>query len=322
MDENLIRLQYAFSRLYPIYEEQSRMAKLIGLNVGNISWGNKPVVVWSIIIDQARNAGQLDNLVDIGLEENPGTAEFLAYKNNTQSVSMPPAESRTVVADDKKVFEKLTGKQSTLLPIAFLEKGLNMAASVCLVNVGTTGEVGTGFLIDGNILITNNHVLKTPEIAAASTCWFNYQDNLSGNERKVVEFKLAPDDFFKTSQEFDFTAVKVKDNEFGTANEQFGALELKNTVVKKDEFVNIIQHPAGQKKQIALYHNIVTLAESGIVQYLTDTLPGASGSPVFNSDWEIVALHHAGKYIQSPELNGPKAYNEGININRIIEALK
>jgi V8-like Glu-specific endopeptidase len=138
----------------------------------------------------------------------------------------------------------------------------------------------------------------------------------------VVVFKLAPDDFFKTSQEFDFTAVKVKDNEFGTANEQFGALELKNTVVKKDEFVNIIQHPAGQKKQIALYHNIVTLAESGVVQYLTDTLPGASGSPVFNSDWEIVALHHAGKYIQNPELNGPKAYNEGININRIIEALK
>lgn len=28
--------------------------------------------------------------------------------------------------------------------------------------------------------------------------------------------------------------------------------------------------------------------------YLTDTLPHSSGSPVFNSEWEVVALHHAG----------------------------
>ncbi len=30
------------------------------------------------------------------------------------------------------------------------------------------------------------------------------------------------------------------------------------------------------------------------VHYRTDTSPGSSGSPVFNDQWEIVALHHSG----------------------------
>ena len=30
------------------------------------------------------------------------------------------------------------------------------------------------------------------------------------------------------------------------------------------------------------------------LQYTTDTLPGSSGSPAFNKDWEVVALHHSG----------------------------
>src|SRR5262249_22643308 len=69
----------------------------------------------------------------------------------------------------------------------------------------------------------------------------------------------------------------------------------------------------------------------------TDTLPGSSGSPAFNKDWEVVALHHSGV----PEVkNGrimtirqtvwtkgmPDAEihwvaNEGVRISAICEAL-
>ena len=30
------------------------------------------------------------------------------------------------------------------------------------------------------------------------------------------------------------------------------------------------------------------------LHYRTDTAPGSSGSPVFNDQWEVVALHHSG----------------------------
>ena len=29
------------------------------------------------------------------------------------------------------------------------------------------------------------------------------------------------------------------------------------------------------------------------ISYTTDTLPGSSGSPAFNYDWELVAVHHS-----------------------------
>lgn len=321
MNELLINLQYAFGRHYPFNSEQLRMVQNAGINPGLIAYGNMPVVVWSQILSYA-NELQKSKLVENALADFPETPEFLAYKNNTKIVAIPTVDVRSLVADDKKVFEKITAAQSTLLPIYFLEKGIQSANSVCLVKIGTTKAVGSGFLIDNNLLITNNHVLKDVATAKDSKLWFDYQDNPSGTERQLVEFELDPDVYFKTSIENDFTAVKIKDNATGSANEQFGALKLKSVNAEKGDYVNIIQHPAGQKKQISLYHNAVTMSDDSVVQYLTDTLPGASGSPVFNSDWEVVALHHAGKYISNPEPNGPKAYNEGININRIIEALK
>lgn len=321
MNELLINLQYAFGRLYPFNQEQLLMAQNAGLNVAIISFGNKPVVVWSQMLNMASQA-QKDKLVELGLRDFPDTPEFLAYQNNTEIAAITTTNVLSVVADDKKVFEKLTGAQSTLLPIFFLEEGLKAAKSVCLVKIGTTKAVGSGFLIDGDLLLTNNHVLRDATIARDSRLWFDYQDNADGTEDQISEFGLDPDTFFTTSVESDFTIVKVRDNANGSANAQFGALKLKAVTTEKGDFVNIIQHPAGQKKQISLYHNAVTMSDAEVVQYLTDTLPGASGSPVFNSSWEVVALHHAGKYIGNPEPNGPKAYNEGININKVIEALK
>ena len=41
--------------------------------------------------------------------------------------------------------------------------------------------------------------------------------------------------------------------------------------------------------------------------------PGSSGSPVFNLDWELVALHHLG----DPAYDHPPAYNQGVPIDKI-----
>jgi V8-like Glu-specific endopeptidase len=48
------------------------------------------------------------------------------------------------------------------------------------------------------------------------------------------------------------------------------------------------------------FANAVVLVGEGRVQYLTDTLPGSSGSPVFDADWNVVALHHSGGWLKEP----------------------
>ena len=58
----------------------------------------------------------------------------------------------------------------------------------------------------------------------------------------------------------------------------------------------------------------------GRVQYLTDTLPGSSGSPVFDEQWNVVALHHSGGWLAEPNSASKTTYyrNEGISIDRVI----
>ncbi|MFM7867038.1 MAG: trypsin-like serine peptidase, partial [Planctomycetaceae bacterium] len=56
----------------------------------------------------------------------------------------------------------------------------------------------------------------------------------------------------------------------------------------------IIQHPRGEPQQICVRENRLLKYAAGEpwVWYQTDTVGGSSGSPVFNTSWDVVALHH------------------------------
>jgi V8-like Glu-specific endopeptidase len=63
--------------------------------------------------------------------------------------------------------------------------------------------------------------------------------------------------------------------------------------------------------------------EAPVLHYRTPTELGSSGSPVFNSQWKLIGLHHAGSS-QLPRLNGKGGTyqaNEGIWIQSIRQAL-
>ena len=91
---------------------------------------------------------------------------------------------------------------------------------------------------------------------------------------------------------------------------------------KPGDEVIIIQHPGGGQKQIALSHNAIAFADARRLQYLTDTLEGSSGSPVFDMTWRLIGLHHKGGWLLEP--GGKQKYfrNQGIHINRVIQGLK
>ena len=83
------------------------------------------------------------------------------------------------------------------------------------------------------------------------------------------------------------------------------------------DFVTIVQHPEGQKKQVALRDNRIVDVFDEFLHYEADTQPGSSGSPVFNDQWELVALHHASVPApEHPELG--KFVNEGIRVSRLL----
>jgi V8-like Glu-specific endopeptidase len=166
--------------------------------------------------------------------------------------------------------------------------------------------------------VTNNHVIGSETEANDAVIQFNYQRNMAGLDLQPTSVSLDPNAGFQTSRIDDWTLVRVQ----GDANADWGAIEIAEVAVRTQDYVNIIQHPSGGPKQVALYHNLVTAVGDGRVQYLTDTLPGSSGSPVFNKQWQVVALHHSGGWIVEPGTRNSVFRNEGIHMNRIFAALE
>ena len=98
---------------------------------------------------------------------------------------------------------------------------------------------------------------------------------------------------------------------------------MKPASLKVGDHVNIIQHAGGGPKQVSFNANVIVFVGDTRIQYLTDTLPGSSGSPVFDTNWNLVGLHHSGGWIFEPNSPQKSPYyrNEGILIDRIIRGL-
>ena len=212
-----------------------------------------------------------------------------------------------------------------LLGVRYLEGGAAAARAVSRINIkeasGRLVGFGTGSLVSPELLLTNHHVLPAADVAASSTAEFNYQDGLAGLPLSPSPFGFAPDRFFLADEELDFAlvAVRASRQELG----QFGfnrLIEAEGKAIVGD-FVTIIQHPGGEKKQVALRENRIVALLDSFVHYETDTEPGSSGSPVFSDDWEVVALHHAS--VPAPdhtELGG--IVNEGIRVSSLLRFIR
>jgi V8-like Glu-specific endopeptidase len=222
---------------------------------------------------------------------------------------------RAIVTEEEanKNFEKIIDN-SDLKPIAFLEQGIVVSKSVAHITLAD-GGLATGFLIAPDILLTNHHVFRVKDDAQSAKLRFNYQKDLYGNFLRSDEYDCDPDSLFKNNEALDYAVVRIK----GDAGIKWGYLKLNPIDIEINNKVNIIQHPAGGPKQIAMNDNEVKYMDETVVQYITDTLPGSSGSPVFNDNWQVIALHHSGGNIPEPSTNSIHFRNEGIRISAIIK---
>ncbi len=324
-NQNLTNLNYLLAGYYPFKSDSLPVAKRASLNIINIGFHDKPVTNWYYIIDEAVKENKVELLIQAALQDYPddlalkGALEGALTGIISDIILDKESDWKNDAPDDADTYEKIIGKESTLLDIAYLEIGLLCAKSVVRIEL-PDGATGSGFLIRDNFIITNNHVIGNKAVALDAKVQFNYQRNAAGLDLKVKEFELDPQNGFATSpkDKHDWTAIKLK----GDANTKWGELILKENSIQKNQRVTIIQHPNGLHKQIALHHNYVRYADDNIVQYLTDTLPGSSGSPVFDDQWNLVALHHSGGNIREPGTKRIAFRNEGIHINKVIEGLQ
>ena len=222
------------------------------------------------------------------------------------------------------VLERIINAED-FLDVRFLQGGAVAARAVGRVNIrderGRLAGYGTGSLVSPSLLLTNHHVLESADVARASTIEFDYEDGVDGRPLQPRIYSFDPDRFFLNDKTLDFALVAVS----GPAGElaAFGFNRLISAEGKAivGDFVTIIQHPRGEKKQVALRENQIVDVADRFLHYETDTEPGSSGSPVFNDEWEVVGLHHASVAAPSrKELGG--IVNEGVRTSRLMKFIR
>jgi len=303
--------------LYQTAREAIGVARRANLPVQFIEAEGAAILVWSSILTEARKRNMLAAIEAVVEHDYPDVdfSQAISSLERSVGVGLPPAGDLRLRGSLDE-YEKLIGAQSTLLPISFLSMGLSRARSVARVACSDS-SYGSGFLIEGNLLVTNHHVLGSAAEAEKARAEFGFELTDRGTVRAAVAFELNPKLGFWSSERNDWTVVRLRRD----ANRDWGAIPVRPAEVKPEQFVNIIQHPGGGPKQIALYHNVVVFTDTLRVQYLTDTMPGSSGSPVFDSGWQLVAIHHAGGWLKQPGKSDTRFCNEGIAVNALVDGI-
>jgi len=260
-----------------------------------------------------------------GLAINPTDVEASRESREIRFDELPPTAS-TMFETLAFRLEQIVGSNN-LRPAFWLEEGAARSRSVCKIDAsgidfkGRSGSwSGTGFLVAPGILCTNHHVLNSKDVALRARALFDFSALPDGGVRPVSAFRLRPDLLFWTSGVvmadgnggLDVTFVAVE----GDPGATFGTIPLlrQSFAVAHSDKLNIIQHPAGRLKEVALRDNEIVFQDSRVVHYRSDTETGSSGAPVFNDGWELVAIHHASG-------NDDKS-NEGIKFAAIATAIE
>lgn len=259
--------------------------------------------------------------------------------------SLPKADETVAGRPEPNALERVLGTND-LMGVAFLERGLQVSRTVGRIWIGVSSGrpmgYGTGFLISPRLLMTNHHVLGERNLARSSLVEFNYQRSISGELAPSISFIVDPETFHFADRHLDYSVVAIQPiASTGQALREFSwnpLIEEEGKAVTS-QWLNIIQHPNGEIKQLALRENQLIDVLDKFLHYKTDTAPGSSGSPVYNDRWEVVALHHSGVWktnaagqilaidgqVWREDMGEARIMwiaNEGVRISRIIAHLR
>ncbi len=241
--------------------------------------------------------------------------------------------ARAALAEKVAGPEAIQGATLDFVGVAFLERARRAADAVGRVAFRDGRAQGTGFMVAPRLFLTNHHVIDSERTAGRLQVQFDYEYDLSDRMRDVTSFFLDPGLCFVSDgiNGLDFTLIGVGERRTGSrALEEFGYLPLSDANDKHalGEIANVIQHPNGRYKELVLRENhLVSRDETAqVLHYVADTEQGSSGSPVFNNEWQVIALHHwGGPWREVMGTSGqPLAgeVNEGIRVSAIVGALR
>ncbi len=317
----------------------------LGRNREDIALGGDYQEIVFRVIRAAEMEEWLSELVVGARAARPGNQQLVAF---AQLLSLAPVNT-----PGREALEKLIAESNSMLDIAQWRAQLGLLEGrVCRVELFGQAA-GTGFLLSPNLVMTNYHVVK-PVIdgqngatAEQLKVRFDYKQNAAGgtvNQGTVfdlmthqwlidtspydeVDLQPSPKSAEAALDHLDYALLRLRGEPGnqpigGKADQEAPARGWLEFTKPSHDFrtqpaLFIVQHPQGQPMKLALDTQAVVEVNQNHarVRYRTNTEPGSSGSPVFDQNWHLVALHHSGEPAFRP------SWNEGIPFSTIMELL-
>lgn len=232
---------------------------------------------------------------------------------------------KIILKDDTVAFDWLTravaaGNATAWLAVPRYFEGIQKA--------GTAS--GTGLLLDETHLLTCLHVLEARTLGEAkpeerdlalqvqgTRVAFGY---VAGSQPQVT---IGAVSLVCSEPELDYAVIQLE----AASDQPLPPLYLGALPEGTDEgafVVNILQHPGGGAKRLAMRNNAVARVDDSLIAYWTDTDYGSSGAPVFDDDWRVIALHRAYEERSGLTYLGRNVggANVGSRITKIVEHLR
>jgi len=280
--------------------------------------------VWQLDIGNLEHARILEVLRSALLDREGG------------SVSLADARAEAGAIDamlEDAAFEQILGRDR-FRNLRWYRTGIERARAVCKL-VGAHGEgFGTGFLVRAEdlglrhasdwVVLTNAHVVSesaeeragTPAAVPPDEASLRFEASDEPERHYAITRVLAS----SPRRELDFSVLAL-DGE-GDFPEPI-RIARRLPLLESEQRVYVIGHPRGGDIAFSLNDNLLIDHEAPKVHYRSPTEGGSSGSPLFNQNWELIGLHHAGGK-DMPKLNGRVGRypaNEGLWIQSIREAI-
>lgn len=243
-----------------------------------------------------------------------------------QQIELPDDSEPTLGDPMERIID-----EANFLPVSFLERGVEVQRAVARVVLTQPHVVpqgvfpagtgwATGFMISPSLFLTNNHVIPNAAFAGKIRMQFNFQLSIDGLDLMTDSYFPDAADLFHTNAALDYSVIRMRPNNGVLPGDIWGFIPLTPVqFFRQRQHFNIIQHPQGRRKEIAIQDNMIEQLFTDVVRYRADTEPASSGSPVLDNLWMLVALHHAGG---AQDSDGKWLNNQGIRSDRIVADLR
>ncbi|WP_447602254.1 trypsin-like peptidase domain-containing protein [Nitrospira sp. Nam80] len=294
-----------------------------------------PSAARALKIDAFEVAGtlrQLEEVWRLTVVKEPGSLLLPLLRTRLQDllgfnfeVSESEPISTAFLSEQADRLERLFGGQ--FLSFRAYCDGVSRGKAVARIGPSAEEHFGTGFLIDGvnlnprlsgqPLLVTCDHVVSNRDYRALrpnrAIVTFRADDN------SIRKFGVQTILWSRPEGDLDVSILRLD----GDTSALPVVPWAQQPPSHEEQRVLIFGHAQGGALSFSLGDNRLVDQNKQYLQYRAPTVEGSSGSPVFNSNWELVAVHHRGGYsLKRLSSEGTHEANQGSSVFAIREEVQ